>query len=87
MYAVLAPLVVGLAFCIVVRIPVNTKAVVLGAGAPGAQGAGLHVIALFPQDSGQSKDTGSGGDVRRDDVLRVALPGEVDRTPMGLRWG
>lgn len=89
-YAVLMALVVGLAFCIVVRIPVNTNAVVLVTdvppGSPGAGDGGLHVIALFPQDSGQSKDTGSGADVRQGDVLRVALPGERDRTPMHLRW-
>ena len=91
MYGVLVALIAGLAFCIFIRIPVNTNAVVLVTdvppGAPGVQdGGGLQVIALFAQGNGQSKDTGSGADVEAGDVLRVALPGEVDRTPMTLRW-
>lgn len=90
MYAVLVALIVGLGFAIFVRIPVNTNAVVLitdvPPGSPGARDGGLHVLALFPQASGRSKDTGSGADVKVGDVLRVALPGEVDRAPMRLRW-
>jgi hypothetical protein len=90
MYAVLAALVVGLAFCILVRIPVNTNAVVLVVDvppqAPGAGDGGLSVIALFPQQSGQSEDTGEGEDVRQGDELRVALPGQTRRTPMRLAW-
>ena len=62
------------------RIPVNTNAVVLVSDVPprrpGAERGGLKVIALFPQANGQSKDTGSGEDVRVGDMLRVALPGE-----------
>ncbi len=90
MYAVLVALIVGLAFAIVVRIPVNTNAVVLVSEVPptvpGSEGGGLKVVALFPQANGQSKDTGSGEDVRVGDVLRVALPGEKNRTPMKLHW-
>jgi hypothetical protein len=89
-YAVLTAVLVALAFCIFVRIPVNTNALVLVTdiprGAPGAGPGGLQVVALFAQDNGQSKDTGSGKDVREGDVLRVALPGERNRTPMTLRW-
>ena len=90
MYAVLVALVAGLVFCILVRIPVNTNAVVLVVDvppeAPGAGNGGLSVVALFPQGSGQSEDTGSGEDVRDGDELRVALPGETNRTPMRLQW-
>ncbi len=90
MYAVLAALLAGLAFCVFIRIPVNTSAVVLVVDlpptAPGAGDGGLSVLALFPQDSGQSEDTGSGEDVRAGDTLRVALPGQANRTPMRLEW-
>lgn len=90
MYGVLVALLVGLGFAIFVRIPVNTNAVVLvtdvPAGAPGARDGGLQIIALFPQQDGQSKDAGSGSDVQTGDVLRVALPGEANRSPMRIRW-
>lgn len=90
MYGVLGALFIGLAFSIFVRIPVNTNAVVLVTDLPaeslGSKDGGLQIIALFPQDNGQSKDTGSGADVEPGDVLRVALPGEVNRSQMRLRW-
>lgn len=90
LYAVLVALIVGFGFAIFVRIPVNTNAMVLitdvPADSPGAPDGGLQIIALFPQASGRSKDTGSGEDVEVGDVLRVALPGEVNRSPVLLRW-
>jgi hypothetical protein len=90
MYAVLVTLLAGLAFAIFIRIPVNTNALVLITDlpprAPGAPSGGLHFVALFPLGAGQSKDIGSGSDVRTGDTLRVALPGEVDRSPVRLRW-
>jgi len=90
LYAVLVALIIGLGFAIFVRIPVNTNAVVLitdlPADSPGARDGGLQVIALFAQANGRSKDTGSGKDIEVGDVLRVALPGRENRSPMRLRW-
>lgn len=90
MYAVLVALVIGLAFSIFVRIPVNTNGVALitdlPPGSPGSPDGGLQIIALFPQGNGRSKDTGNGQDVEAGDTLRVALPGQSNRTPMRVRW-
>ncbi len=89
LYGLLAILLVGLAFCVFVRIPVNTNAIVLitdiPQDAPGTE-RGLSVLALFPEAAGGSGDVGSGADVHRGDTLRVALPGEEDRTPVRVRW-